>query len=63
MTDDELMAAMYHRLKRVSDGSLSEAVKHHSQVCGLIAYLFDVHPDTVAHAVAVAYGSPLAPTE
>ena len=53
MTDSELMARVYHRIKRHSPegGSLAGAIRDHSQACGIIAYLFDVHPDTVARAV------------
>ena len=53
MTDSELMARLYHRIKRYSPegGAPAGAIRDHSQACGIIAYLFDVHPDTVARAV------------
>ena len=42
------LAAAYERVKRASvDYSLSEAIRHHSQACGLVAFVFDVHPDRV----------------
>ncbi len=43
---------MYDRVKRpVREGSLHEAIKMHAQACGLVAYVYDVHPDEVAEAV------------
>ena len=46
------MADLYERVKRpCAEGSLSEAITLHSQACGLVAYVFNVHPDDVAVAV------------
>lgn len=53
MTDSELMARVYWRVKRHTpeSTSLPGAIRDHAQACGVIAFLFDVHPDTVARAV------------
>lgn len=46
------LAEMYHRVKRrPKDGSLASAIRVHAQACGLVAYVFDIHPDGVAEAV------------
>lgn len=48
----DLLGDMYERIKRKPcDGSLAEAIKVHSQACGFLAYVFDLHPDVVARAV------------
>ena len=48
----QTLAELYAKVKRIPrEGSLSEAIKVHSQACGLVAYVFDVHPDVVARAV------------
>ena len=47
-----MMAGMYWKVKREPvENSLSEAIRHHAQACGHIAYLLNVHPDRVAEAV------------
>ena len=47
------MKSVYGRAKRKPvDGSMREAVKCHAQACGFVAFVFDVHPDVVAKAVA-----------
>ena len=46
------MAEMYRRVIRPkSDGSLAEAIRNHSQACGFVAYVCNVHPDAVARVV------------
>ena len=53
--DDVLIAALYWRIKRSpEEGTLAPAIRAHAQACGLIAYLFDIHPDEVARHVAQA---------
>lgn len=46
-------ADMYHRVFREPrEGTISAAIKSHSQACGFVAYALDLHPDEVARAVA-----------
>lgn len=43
---------LYHRSRRKpEDGSVSAAIRVHAQACGLVAFVYDVHPDRVAEAV------------
>ena len=49
---DRALAEMYAEVrKEPKEGTISEAIKCHSQACGLVAYAFDVHPDSVALAI------------
>jgi hypothetical protein len=49
---EEAIQAAYERLIRhAEDGTPGEAIKVHAQVCGLLAYALNVHPDEVAWAV------------
>ena len=51
--------AMYHRVKREpKEGTISEAIKCHSQACGFVAYALDLTPDEVAREVG---GGPAVP--
>lgn len=54
--EDELMrelADMYWRVKREpTEGTAACAIRCHAQAAGLVSFVFDVHPDTVACAVA-----------
>jgi hypothetical protein len=53
--DKEQLAEMYWRVIRVpTEGTAGAAIRCHAQACGFVAYAFDVHPDTVARAVALA---------
>jgi len=53
VTDEQAMAAMYHRVIRAPlEGTAGAAIKVHAQACGFTAYAFNVHPDQVARAVA-----------
>lgn len=53
--ENEAMTAMYRRVKRSpSEVIAAAAIEVHAQACGFIAYAFNVHPDTVARAVAEA---------
>lgn len=48
--EDKIISDLYWKLKRENtpEGSVSEAIRTHSQVCGLLAYIFNCHPDTIA---------------
>jgi hypothetical protein len=49
---------MYRRVKRKpKEGTINDAIKCHSQACGLVAFAFDVHPDEVARDVAKERGA------
>jgi hypothetical protein len=49
------MAECYGRVVRAPrEGTASAAIVEHSAACGLVAYVFGVHPDQVARAVADA---------
>jgi len=52
-TGESLAADLYARIKRKpGEGTASEAMKCHSQACGMVAFMLDIHPDAVAGAVA-----------
>lgn len=49
---DQMMATMYRSVRRKpAEGTAMAAIKVHAQACGLVAYVFNVHPDAVARAV------------
>lgn len=51
--DEELIHALYWRIKRKpEEGTLEPAIRTHAQACGMIAFLFNLHPDHVAEIVA-----------
>lgn len=57
------IAEAYKTCKRDPvDGSLAEAIKVHAQACGVVAYVFNLHPDKVAEIVKEEYGLRLAQT-
>lgn len=50
---DLLLAQCYHRaLRSPVEGTATAAIQEHAVACGLVAYVFGVHPDRVARAVA-----------
>jgi hypothetical protein len=50
---ERLIAACYSRVVREpNEGTITAAIVEHSAACGLVAYVFGVHPDHVAVAVA-----------
>jgi hypothetical protein len=51
--NENRIAWLYRAIKRKpTEGTLAPAIKAHSQACGLVAHLLDLHPDEVAEAVA-----------
>jgi hypothetical protein len=56
MTEEDkerLIAACYRRVVREPlEGTAAAAIQEHTVACGLVAYVFGVHPDHVAIAVA-----------
>lgn len=51
--DDAALVAMYYEvIRKPLEGTAGAALKAKGQACGFVAYLFDVHPDRVASAVA-----------
>lgn len=50
---ERLIAACYRRVVREPiEGTIAAAIQEHSAACGLVAYVFGVHPNRVAIAVA-----------
>lgn len=46
------LAAIYHRVRRKPrEGTMNDAIRCHTQACGVVSYVFDCHPDEVARAV------------
>lgn len=50
---DDIVSDCYHRVHRHPlEGTATAAIKEHSAACGLVAYVFGLHPDYVARCVA-----------
>jgi len=53
MSHDDIVTACYHRVRRTpEEGTSMAAIKEHTVACGLVAYVFGLHPDYVARCVA-----------
>jgi hypothetical protein len=53
MTHDDIVVACYHRVRREPiEGTAGAAIQEHSVACGLVAYVFGLHPDYVARCLA-----------